>query len=221
MGGQDCLPYTKNLYNFFMRNRSALLAEALVLAILLLLSYWRWGKGVPIVMALLFIAPLAYFLYRGEFLLNFAAIAGLAILIFAIVVIVAYRNRLREQADTVAAMHRISAALEQYHGTHGGTYPDGAHFANAIARYDPGVPLNDAWGNPLRYTAIDRIGLPTGLGAGPGYILQSFGCDGVPMPNYIGDVYNWPRRVMNLRDIATGKDLLMLNGVFVQGPRNP
>ena len=146
------------------------------------------------------------------------AIAGAAIFIFAIVVIVSYRNRLHEQADSVAAMRRVAAALEQYHGAYRGTYPDGAHFAAAIDRYDPGAPRTDAWGNPLRYTAIDRIGLPTGLGAGSGYILQSFGCDGVPMPNYIGDVYNWPRRVLNFRDTVLGRDLLMLNGVFVQGP---
>ena len=205
--------------NAEVRRSSRLLAgEAVVLALLLLLSYWRWEKGVPIVMALLFIAPLAYLLYRGEYLMNFAAIAGIAIFIFAIVVMMSYRNRLHEQADTAATMRRVSAALDQYRGGHRGTYPDGAHFANAVGRYDPGIPLNDAWGNPLRYTAIDRIGLPTGLGAGTGYILQSFGCDGVPMPNYIGDVYNWPRRVLNFRDTVLGKDLLMLNGVFVQGP---
>ena len=205
--------------NAEVRRSSRLLAgEAVVLAFLLLLSYWRWEKGVPIVMALLFIAPLAYLLYRGEYLMNFAAIAGIAIFIFAIVVMMSYRNRLHEQADTAATMRRVSAALDQYRGGHRGTYPDGAHFANAVGRYDPGIPLNDAWGNPLRYTAIDRIGLPTGLGAGTGYILQSFGCDGVPMPNYIGDVYNWPRRVLNFRDTVLGKDLLMLNGVFVQGP---
>ncbi|HEY8848615.1 MAG TPA: hypothetical protein VIO12_04940 [Thermoanaerobaculia bacterium] len=205
--------------NAEVRRSSGLIAgEAVVLAILLLLSYWRWGKGVPIVMALLFIAPLAYLLYRGEYVLNFAAIAGVAILIFAVVVMMGYRNRLHEEADTAAAMRRVSAALDQYRGGHRGTYPDGAHFANAVGRYDPGIPLNDAWGNPLRYTAIDRIGLPTGLGAGTGYILQSFGCDGVPNPNYIGDVYNWPRRVLNFHDTVLGKDLLMLNGVFVQGP---
>jgi hypothetical protein len=208
--------------NAEVRRSSSLIAgEVVVLAILLLLSYWRWGQGPPIVMALLFVAPLAYLLYRGEYLVNFAAIAGVAILIFAVVVIMSYRNRLHEQADSAAAMRRVSAALDQYRGGHRGTYPDGAHFANAIGRYDPGIPLNDAWGNPLRYTAIDRIGLPTGLGAGTGYILQSFGCDGVPMPNYIGDVYNWPRQVLNFRDTVLGKDLLMLNGVFVQGPRNP
>src|SRR5438105_9512211 len=205
--------------NAQLRRASRLLVgEALVLAILLLLSYWRWGRGVPIVMTLLFITPLAYLLYRGEFLQQFAAVAAGAILIFAIVVMTSYRNRLHEQADTVAAMRRISAALDQYRSGHRGTYPDGAHFASAVGRYEPGIPLNDAWGNPLRYTAIDRIGLPTGLGAGPGFILQSFGCDGVPEPNYIGDVYNWPRRVLNFRDTVLGKDLLMLNGVFVQGP---
>ena len=200
------------------RASNLLIGEALVLALLLLLSYWRWGKGVPIVMALLFLAPLAYLLFRGEYLMNFTAIAAAAILIFAIVVVVSYRNRLHEQADTVTAMRRVSSALEQYRGMHRGTYPDGAHFANAVSRYDPGIPLNDAWGHPLRYTATDSIGLPTGLGAGSGYIFQSFGCDGVPLPNYIGDVYNWPRKVLNFRDTVLGKDLLMMNGVFVQGP---
>src|SRR5438105_6195248 len=116
--------------------------ELFVLAILLMLSDWRWGKGVPVTMALLFVLPLAYLLYRGEYLVNYAAIAAVAILIFALVVMFSYRNRLHEQSDTVAAMRRVSAALDQYRGMHRGTYPDGAHFANAVSQYDAGIPLN-------------------------------------------------------------------------------
>lgn len=115
-------------------------------------------------------------------------------------------------------MKRIAAALAQEAATHRGLYPDGAHFAAVVEHIDAGVSLNDAWGRPFRYTAIDRVGLPTGLGAGSGFILQSSGADGVFKPGYIGDVYSWPHRNLGLRN--SGDNLMMINGVFIQAPRS-
>lgn len=193
-------------------------AEVAALAILVLLAEWRWGAAAWLV-AMVFVAvPIAVAVWRREQLKNALTLVGGALGILAIVLAFAYHVRFREQAQTMASMRRIGAALAREAASHRGLYPDGAHFATAVHRVDAGVPLSDAWGRSFRYTAIDRIGLPTGLGAGPGFILQSAGADGIPRPNYIGDVYNWPRTVLGLRD--SGNDLLMINGVFVQGPRS-
>ncbi len=204
-----------------MRNNQVgwiIAGESVVFAILVVLSEWRWG-GVAWGIAAVFPAAIvAAAVWQRDKLMPALMLLGGALIILAVIVAIAYHTRLREQAETAASMKRIAAALAQEAASHRGLYPDGAHFAAASRRVDPSVPLNDAWGHPFRYTAIDRIGLPTGLGAGPGFILQSVGVDGVPKPNYIGDVYNWPRTVLGLRDC--GNDLLMINGVFVQGPRS-
>lgn len=192
--------------------------ELVVLAILVLLTEWRWG-GVAWVIAAAFPAALiAAAAWRREQFMPILALLGGCLLVLAVIVGISYHRRSREQAETVASMKRIAAALALDASTHHGLYPDGVRFAAAVQRIDAGASLNDAWGHPFRYTAIDRIGLPTGLGAGPGYILQSAGANGILKPNYIGDVYSWPHRVLGLRD--SGDDLLMINGVFLQAPRS-
>ena len=194
-------------------------AELVVLALLTMLTHWRWGNIAYWIAFFLVVPAIVVAIWFRDYFQACLALIAVVLLIQAICVTVAFRNRLREQADTVASMRRIAAAVSQYASTHRGMYPDGAHFPAIMHYYDAGAPLNDAWGSPIRYTAIDRLGLPTGLGAGPGFIVQSAGSNLIPEPNYIGDVYNWPRKVLGIYDTVTGKDLLMLNGVFVQGPR--
>lgn len=191
--------------------------ELIALAILVALSEWRWG-GVAWLIAFAFPAVLiAAVVWGRDRLVPILAVLGGGLILLAIAVAVAYHTRSTEQRETVASMKRISVALAEDARTHHGLYPDGARFVAVVQRIDAGVSLNDAWGHPFRYTAIDRIGLPTGLGAGPGFILQSAGANGILKPNYIGDVYNWPHRVLGLRN--SGDDLLMINGVFLQAPR--
>jgi len=191
-------------------------AEIVVLAILVLFAEWRWGAVAWFIAIVFAAAPIAAAFWRREQLKNVLTLLGGALAVLAMALAIAYHTRFREQSRTMASMRRIAAALAREAESHRGLYPDGAHFATVVRR--AGIPFNDAWGHPFRYTAIDRIGLPTGLGAGPGFILQSAGADGIWKPNYIGDVYNWPRTVLGLRD--SGNDLLMINGVFVQGLRS-
>jgi len=208
---------TKNLSIVRSRNGWIFAAELAAFAILSLLAFWRWGAiaalgGVAIAGGFVFAA----FWWRDH-LADVLIVGGATAVLVAIFVTVAYHGRLHEQAGTVASMKRIAVALDHYAREHRGLYPDGARFPAALQRYDPEASLEDAWGHQFRYAAIDRLGLPTGLGSGPGFILQSVGADGLPRPNYIGDVYNWPRTVLGLS--GTGKDLMMVNGVFIQGPR--
>ena len=84
-------------------------AELVVLALLTMLTHWRWGNIAYWIAFFLVVPAIVVAIWFRDYFQACLALIAVVLLIQAICVTVAFRNRLREQADTVASMRRIAS----------------------------------------------------------------------------------------------------------------